>query len=98
STQLVLTQTLLEVVEANQVSQPEMEKMLAAIEERIPSLPPGQATAIEVLKNPELDARHKLKVTLPLVPLLVNYEGELELGAGANIKSAWEKLVNKLRK
>ena len=96
-TQLLLTQKLLEAVEANQVSQPEMEQMLAVLEERIPSLPPSQATTAEIIKNPELDAKHKLKVTLPLVPILVNYEGELELGTGFNIKSAWEKLVNKLR-
>ncbi|MDY6802412.1 MAG: hypothetical protein SXA11_01195 [Cyanobacteriota bacterium] len=95
--QLALTQRLLEAVEANQISQPEMQQMLAVLEKRIPSLPPSQATTVEIIKNPELDAKHKLKVTLPLVPLLVNYEGELVLGAGLNVKSAWEKLVNKLR-
>lgn len=97
-TQLVLIQRLLDAVEANQVSQPQMQQMLAALEERIPSLPPTQATAIEVIKDPELNAKHKLILTLPLVPLLVNYEGELELGAGFNINSAWERLVNKLRR
>ena len=95
--QLELTQKLLEAVEANQVSETEMQQMLTAIEERIHSLPPSQATtAAEIIRNPDLDARHRLKVSLPLVPLLVQYEVELELGASFNIKSAWGTLVNKL--
>ncbi|NJR61830.1 MAG: hypothetical protein HC769_25185 [Cyanobacteria bacterium CRU_2_1] len=93
--QLLLTQNLLNALEANQVSEPEMQRMLAVLEERIPSLPPSQAA---IIKDPELDAKHKLKVTLPIIPLLVEYEGELELGSGFNIKSAWEKLITKLRR
>jgi hypothetical protein len=75
-----------------------MQQMLAVLEERIPSLPLSQAAVGEIIKAPELDARHKLKVTLPIVPFLVDYEGELELGSGFNIKSGWEQLVAKLRR
>lgn len=96
--QLVLTQQLLDAVENNQVSEPQMQQMLAVLEERIPSLPPSQAAAVEIIKDPELDAKHKLKVTLPIIPMLVEYEGELELGSGFNIKSAWEQLIAKLRR
>ncbi|NES21172.1 MAG: hypothetical protein F6K41_20145 [Symploca sp. SIO3E6] len=94
--QLVLTQKLLDELEANQVSEQQMQQMLAVLEERIPALPPSQAAVVEIIKAPELDAKHKLKVTLPLVPFLVDYEGELELGSGFNIKSAWEQLLAKL--
>ena len=96
--QLVLTQNLLDALEANQVSEQQMQQMLAVLEERVPALPPSQATLAEIIKAPELDAKHKLKVTLPLVPFLVDYEGELELGSGFNIKSAWEQLLTKLRR
>ncbi|AFY35565.1 hypothetical protein [Calothrix sp. PCC 7507] len=96
--QLAVTQTLLDALEANQLSEPEIYQMLAVLEERIPSLPPSQAAIAEIIKAPELDAKHKLKVTLPIVPFLIDYEGELELGSGLNIKSAWENLVSKLRK
>ena len=96
--QLVLTQNLLDALEANQVSEQQMQQMLVVLEERIPALPPSQAAIAEIIKAPELDARHKLKVTLPLVPFLVDYEGELELGSGFNIKSAWEQLLTKLRR
>jgi hypothetical protein len=94
--QLELTQKLLEAVEANQVSETEMQQMLTAIEENIHSLPPSQATTAKIIRNPDLDVRQRLKVSLPLVPLLVQYEVELELGTNFNIKSAWGILVNKL--
>lgn len=96
--QLVLIQNLLDALEANQVSEQQMQQMLVVLEERIPALPPSQTAIAEIIKAPELDARHKLKVTLPLVPFLVDYEGELELGSGFNIKSAWEQLLTKLRR
>ena len=96
--QLLLTQNLLDALESNQVTEQQMQQMLAVLEERVPALPPSQAAVAEIIKAPELDAKHKLKVTLPLVPFLVDYEGELELGSGFNIKSAWEQLLTKLRR
>jgi hypothetical protein len=96
-TQLAFTENMLNAVAANQVSESEMLEMLAVLESRIPSLPANsQAEIAEIIKSPELDARHKITVTLPLVPFLINYEGELELGTGFNIKSAWEFVIKKL--
>ncbi|BAY95741.1 MULTISPECIES: hypothetical protein [unclassified Tolypothrix] len=98
-TQLVLTENLLQALDNNMVSEAEMQQMLAVLDERLPSLPPSQAAIAEkIIKDPELDAKHKLKITLPIIPLLVEYEGELELGSGFNIKSAWQQLVTKLRR
>ena len=96
-TQLAFTENMLNAVAANQVSESEMLQMLAVLESRIPSLPSSsQAEIAEIIKSPELDARHKITVTLPIVPFLINYEGELELGTGFNIKSAWEFIIKKL--
>ncbi|MEH2166793.1 MAG: hypothetical protein V7K41_09000 [Nostoc sp.] len=97
-TQLVLTENLLQALDNNMVSEPEMQQMLAVLEERLPSLPPSQAAIAKIIKDPEMNARHKLKVTLPIIPMLVEYEGELELGSEFNIKSAWQQLVTKLRR
>lgn len=96
-TQLALTENMLNAVAANQVSESEMLEMLAVLESRIPSLPASsQAEISEIIKSPELDTRHKITMTLPIVPFLINYEGELELGTGFNIKSAWEFMIKKL--
>ncbi|QSV64541.1 MAG: hypothetical protein HEQ26_19105 [Dolichospermum sp. DL01] len=96
-TQLAFTENMLNAVAANQVSESEMLQMLAVLQSRIPSLPASsQAEIAEIIKSPELDTRHKITVTLPIVPFLINYEGELELGTGFNIKSAWEFVIKKL--
>ena len=96
-TQLAFTENMLNAVAANQVSESEMLEMLAVLESRIPSLPANsQAEIAGIIKSPELDTRHKITVTLPIVPFLINYEGELELGTGFNIKSAWEFVIKKL--
>ncbi|QSV53164.1 MAG: hypothetical protein HEP80_03775 [Dolichospermum sp. UKL201] len=96
-TQLAFTENMLNAVAANQVSESEMLQMLAVLQSRIPSLPSSsQAEIAEIIKSPELDTRHKITVTLPIVPFLINYEGELELGTGFNIKSAWEFIIKKL--
>ena len=96
-TQLAFTENMLNAVAANQVSESEMLQMLAVLQSRIPSLPSSsQAEIAEIIKSPELDTRHKITVTLPIVPFLINYEGELELGTGFNIKSAWEFVIKKL--
>ncbi|MEA5470353.1 hypothetical protein [Spirulina sp. 06S082] len=75
--------------------------MVAIFQERIFSLPalaPNQQNSIDkVLKNPELDAKHKLKVVIPIIPFVLEYEGELELGTGFDLKSAWKKLITKFR-
>ena len=102
-TQLILTEKLLQALDDNMVSEPEMQQMLAVLDERLSSLPlslPANQAAVaeKIIKDPELDARHKLKVTLPIIPMLVEYEGELELGSGFNIQSAWQQLVTKLRR
>jgi type I site-specific restriction-modification system R (restriction) subunit len=97
-TQLILIQNLIDALEKNLISEQEIQQMLVALEKRIPALPVSNLAVTEIIKNPELDAKHKLKITLPIVPMLVEYEGELEFGTGLNIKSAWEQLIAKLRR
>lgn len=94
--QLLVTQTLLNALDSNQISYQQMEKMWAVLEQQIPLLPSSQTHILEVIKAPEVDIKHKLKVTLPIVPFLIDYEGELELGSGFNIKVAWEAVIAKL--
>lgn len=46
----------------------------------------------ELAGAPGLDAKHKLKVTLPIIPVLVSYEGEIELSSRLNLAAAWQAL------
>ena len=96
--QLFLNQKLQDALDANQLSETQMEKMLALLEEHIPSLISNPEAIADVIKDPKLDIKQKLKVTLPIVPLLAKYEGEFELESEFNLKSAWKKLIAKLQK
>jgi hypothetical protein len=96
--QLVITQTLLGALESQQFAETEIERMWAVIEKRLPELPPKHAGVADWARAPGLDARHRLKITFPIVPLLVDYEAELELNGGVDFKAIWEGIKTKLRK
>lgn len=46
----------------------------------------------ELASAPGLDARHRLKVTIPIVPVLLSYEGEFELNSRLDLAAAWRAL------
>jgi len=51
----------------------------------------------EVVDDPKLDVTHKLKVSIPLIPLILSYETEVELKSGLNLKAAWQRLKARVR-
>lgn len=51
---------------------------------------------LAVISEPEISVRHKLKLTVPIIPVFLNYEGELELGQSLRLESAWNALRRKL--
>jgi hypothetical protein len=95
--------SVLEALEADRVSEFETQQLLEGTQQMLAVLNqrnivlPGQQEVTEVIKAPELDAKHKLKVTVPIIPLLLEYEGELELGTGINLKAAWQNLLVRFR-
>lgn len=96
--QLTITQTLLDALESSQVSELEAREILTILERHIPALPATQADIANIIKDPALDAKHKLKVSIPIIPFILDYEGELEIGTGFNINTAWQKVKSKLIK
>ena len=97
--QLTLTQELLYAIEANLISEQQMQDMLDGVTKNIPCLPLSQAEKIaKIIKDPAIENKHKLKFSLPIVPLLVDYETSIELGSGLNLKTVWEQLIAKLRR
>lgn len=101
--QIGTVSSVLEALEADKVSEFETQQLLEGTQQMLTVLNqrnivlPGQQEVTEVIKAPELDAKHKLRVTLPIIPLILEYEGELELGTGINLKAAWQKLVVRFR-
>ncbi len=102
--QLVTVQAMLDALEADRISEAEMQhlltgiqQMLAVLDEKKLALHPGQEVLAEMIKAPALDAKHKLKISLPIIPFLLDYEGEIELGAGLNLKAAWQRWIAKFQ-
>jgi hypothetical protein len=93
--QLALSQNLLDALEENKLTDSEMKQLLSLLEEHLPLLL-AHETAAEIITDPSLDVKHRLKVAIPIIPFLLDYEGEIELGTGFNIKTAWEQVQAKL--
>ena len=51
----------------------------------------------EVVDDPKLDVTHKLKVSIPIIPLILSYETEVGLKSGLNLKAAWLRLKARVR-
>jgi len=96
-------QAILDALEADRVTDALMcqaldavQRLLVALSERGIALPGHQAVADAVIA-PTLGVKHKLKLTLPIIPTLLSYEGELELGSETGLATAWRQLVTKVR-
>jgi len=94
-----LTGEILAVLESGAVAADELDHHLADIEallEQARSTDPPVRDALvqarQVLSAPGLDVNSKLKVTVPLIPFLLAYEGELELGQQMNVEEALRSL------
>lgn len=59
---------------------------------------PEVTKAIETyVGDAKVDATHRLKITVPIIPLLLDYEGELDLGTDVNLRKLWDSLVKKAK-
>lgn len=50
--------------------------------------------AAEIISDPGLEVKHKLKVTIPLLPVLV-YEGKFELNSRMSLSEVWRRLYER---
>lgn len=50
------------------------------------------AQMAEIISAPGFDVAHKLKLSVPIVPLLLSYEGEVSIGSGMDLEAAWQAL------
>lgn len=95
-------------VEAGRVEQGEMLTLLReaaaalrALEARssaqdAPALPEVAGLA-EWIEAPELSVKHKLLLTVPIIPFILSYGGEIEVGQGVNLEGLWRRLADRFR-
>lgn len=106
--QLQITTMLVDFVEKGSLAAHEMDRYFASIHAALQEVV-QKAKAIEdrqlveesekllaIADDPRSDARHRLKVTLPIVPVLLSYEGEIELSSGLNLQKTWDALKKRI--
>ena len=81
----------------------QIDAALAEIDARAVQIHDAQLVAsarqvAELASAAGLDAKHKLKVAIPIVPVLLTYEAEIEFGAGLNLRAVWRQLTQRSRR
>ncbi|GAB4383796.1 MAG: hypothetical protein Kow00121_46270 [Elainellaceae cyanobacterium] len=100
--QLIEIEAVLEAVDVNPISETEVHQildetrqLLLSLQQHNLALPGNNNAVLEVLNEPTIDAKHALKVSVPIIPFILSYEGELGLGAGIKLRESWESLKGK---
>jgi hypothetical protein len=97
---------VIEALEEQRLSHQEMMNLLgkvraAVLEAQRFNLLPGPehdtARVVQMIDAPNLDVTHKLKLSIPVVPFLLDYEAEIGLSSGMDLEKAWNWLTDRLR-
>jgi hypothetical protein len=108
--QLVNAEAVLDSIATRQFAEDELHELLVVVRETLNEIRQKETflsdyhltSEIEnlsaVVDAPKLDASHKLKITIPIIPFILSYEGEMALKSGMNLKSAWQRLLSKVRR
>lgn len=100
---LIQIQASLETIDTKQPSDEEAQimltetkQLLTELKSRGLSLPVSNKDMDEIINYPTLDTKHSLKLTIPIIPFILTYEGELGAEAGIKLKETWQRL-NKIK-
>lgn len=108
--QLVNAEAVLDSIATRQFAEDELHELLVAVRETLNEMRQKETflsdyhltseikNLSDVVDAPKLDASHKLKITIPIIPFILSYEGEMALKSGMNLKSAWQRLLSKVRR
>ena len=105
--QLATVQSILDEIETHRVPENELQETLNALQQTLleiretewydSQLVSEAKRLSEMVDDPKLDVTHKLKVSVPIIPLILSYETEVELKSGVNLKTAWQRLKARVR-
>jgi chromosome segregation ATPase len=103
--ELMQMQFFLKAVDTGQASEEEIQIMLTEArkifkewQDRNLTLPAGNEALSEIINSPTIDTRHALKVSIPIIPFILSYEGDLGLGSGVDLKKLWQQWKTKFYK
>lgn len=101
--QIAIINALTIAADESRIQENDVAELLQAVSALRDNLPAGHAAAsalqslAPVVDDPKANISNRLKVTLPIIPLLLSYEGEYELSSGINLRSILQRVVEKIR-
>lgn len=104
----VLLNSILQAIHQGRIEQGQLHSVLDAIRRTLMSIQEvGLPVDDEALKrsledihqavNSDISFRHKLELSLPVIPALLKYKAELGAGVDIDIRSVWEALVERVQ-
>ena len=102
--QLATVRRILDEIETHRLPESELQETLSTVLQAISEIKQNEAgyydsrlvseaaNLSEIVDDPKLDVNHKLKVSIPIIPLILSYETEVGLKSGLNLKNAWQRL------
>jgi hypothetical protein len=103
--ELATTKRIIDAMEADCVKESDLKEALGVVRQALSEIQkdPHDAEVIsqaanlsKALDDPKLDLTQKLKLSVPIIPFILSYEGEVELKGGLNLKSVWQSLKAKV--
>ena len=94
---LTIVKNVLNKIEKNEISDKDISEALVAVKHVLKVLStqgkslPNQKAIDDYIDKPNIDAKHKIKITLPIIPLLLSYEGEINLEGAVNLENLWNR-------
>lgn len=95
---------VLSAIESKKISENDIDIVLTAIRNNGNQLTQNGRVLSEVnkitsiLNNPTLGLQNKLKLSLPLIPTILSYETEIELGGEFKLREVWLSFLGKIKK
>ena len=101
--QVAIINALNTAIDENRIKDSDVTELLEAIRELRNNLPTEQSIsdALQslppIVDDPKANVYNRLKLTVPIIPLLLSYEGEYELSAGLNLNSILQRVAERIR-
>lgn len=104
--QLEMTTNVINAMEADRIQENDLKEAISAVQKVIiellkeprrhdPKMISEATSLYKALDDPKLDLAHKLKLSVPIIPFILEYEGQVELKGRLNLKSVWQTLKDK---
>ena len=97
--EITLTNRILQALENNSIVDTEVEELLTIVEQTKHLLPINTQDAItETIENPKIKAKQKLKLSVPIIPVLLKYELEYQLPAELGIPAKLQLFMQRFQR